>query len=143
MADAVSSPQVSKARSKLGKAWETRDYESFLAEVRLRTWQWDTCHMWAQKQKKGYPLVKIAGRWKPVHRLVAEAQAGQPLGALSAHHACGRSLCVNPDHLGSVTHAENVGEMLARRSYLARIEELESAVRAMAPDHEVLNRVAA
>ncbi|NQE89602.1 HNH endonuclease [Nocardia terpenica] len=79
----------------------------------------------------------------PVHRMVLEAKLGAPLGVLAAHHKCGNSGCVNPDHLQPVTHAENTAEMLARQSYLARIEELESVVRLLAPEHDALNRVAA
>ena len=40
-----------------------------------------------------------------------------------------------------MTAAENVAEMRARRSYLARIQELEDALREVAPDHEILNRI--
>ncbi|MEV2222740.1 HNH endonuclease [Nocardia vinacea] len=142
MADSAT-PKKPEARTALGKAWEARDYATFLREVEGRARREGECLIWKGKQVSGYPLVKVARRWRRVHRMVAEANAGKPLGVLTAHHICGVSLCVRPEHLTSATQAANVAEMLARRSYLARIAELESALRSIAPGHEALMRAAA
>jgi hypothetical protein len=46
---------------------------------------------------------------------------------------------VNPDHLQPVTHRENVAEMLTRKSYLNRIEELEARLRELSPNDALLD----
>ncbi len=131
-------------RSPLRKAWEDRDYEAFLQAVAVKTAPSGECQIWSRRTRDGYPQVRLGKKKNfPVHRMVLEAKLGAPLGVLAAHHKCGNSGCVNPDHLQPVTHAENTAEMLARQSYLARIEELESVVRLLAPEHDALNRVAA
>ncbi|MFI5777013.1 HNH endonuclease signature motif containing protein [Nocardia sp. NPDC051570] len=134
-------------RSDLRRTWEDGDYEGFLNAVaaKVNSSGDDGCWEWTGRIKKGYPEFGwgTPKRTLRVHRMVVEAKHGKPLGALHAHHACGNSKCVNPEHLVAATHAENVAEMLARQSFLARIQELESVVQALAPDHDVLNRVAA
>jgi hypothetical protein len=57
-------------------------------------------------------------------------------------------MCVNPQHLVPVTHAENMAEMLARRAYRARIADqdaiiasLQAALRSVAPGHPMLVEV--
>ena len=70
-----------------------------------------------------------------------EAKHEAPLGSQAAHHICANTKCVNPEHLQPVTHRDNIAEMLARHSYLKRIAELEEAIKELAPNHEVLNRV--
>ena len=100
------------------------------------------CMEWMRQAKRGYPVVMVGGKLLFVHRLMLQAKHdGKPLGVLHGHHVCANSMCINPDHLQPATAAENVGEMLARQSFVARIEELETALRELAPGHEVLNRV--
>lgn len=97
-------------------------------------WEW-------KRINDGYPRAVFGTKWIAVHRLSLEAKHGAPLGEQAAHHMCANTKCVNPDHLQPVTHRENTAEMLARNSYLKRIAELESAIRGMNPNHEVLNRI--
>lgn len=88
-------------------------------------------------------MIRIGKQSHQAHRLMLQAQHdGAPLGVQAAHHRCANTMCINPDHLQPVTHRENIAEMLARRSYLNRITELEEALAALAPDHPVLNRIA-
>ena len=70
--------------------------------------------------------------------MAAELNAGKPLGSQPAHHKCGVPACVNPDHLVPVTHAENIGEMLARKYFVTRVRELEAALRELDEDHPLL-----
>jgi hypothetical protein len=60
------------------------------------------------------------------------------LGSHQAHHTCAERACVNPDHLQPVTQRENVAEMLTRKSYVKRIEELEARLRQLSPDDPLL-----
>lgn len=72
------------------------------------------------------------------HRLSLEVKMGRPLGAHQAHHTCANRACCNPAHLQPVTSAENVGEMRARKSYEARIAELEAALAEYDPSHPLI-----
>lgn len=67
---------------------------------------------------------------------------GSPLGTQQSHHVCANTMCVNPEHLQAATHVENIAEMKARRSYEARIAELEAALMDIDPEHPLLDRVA-
>ena len=99
------------------------------------------CWEWKGKLKGGYPVATIAGVWTPIHRLALETKLGQSLGKQPAHHMCGNSGCVNPEHLQPVTHAENTAEMLARNYMLTRIADLEAALAAIDPKNPLLNEV--
>ena len=135
-------------RSDLRAGYEDGDYCRFLRGLRVKStvsangcWEWQGKLNRNKATSSGYPTIAFAGRSMQVHRLVIEAREGKPLGVLAAHHMCANSACVNPDHLQPVTQRENVAEMLARTSLEARIQELEAALRAAAPNHPALNRV--
>ena len=85
------------------------------------------------------PYPTVSGRG--LHRISLEAKEGAPLGVQAAHHKCANNRCVNPDHLQPVTERENTAEMFARKSYIDRIAELEEALEAISPGHELLNRI--
>lgn len=130
----------------LAEAWQKGDHVAVITEIR----RWSTitesgCWEWSGKSKdNGYVDIRIndrSGRQRSllVHRLSLEAKLGRPLGRMVAHHKCANPPCVNPDHLELATHAENVGEMLARRSYKARIEELEQALYSIDPSHPLIS----
>ena len=96
------------------------------------------CWIWSGKlNANGYPSHAPLAP----HRMAAEVSCGKRLGSQPAHHKCGISACVNPDHLVPVTHAENIAEMLARQYFIARVKELENALREHAPDHELLEEI--
>lgn len=97
------------------------------------------CWIWPILNGNGYPsLGKGAGS---LHRRVLELKHGALLGVQAAHHICATRACVNPEHLMPVTHRDNTAEMMQRRTYLARIQELEQALRCVAPDHPALKTV--
>jgi hypothetical protein len=50
-------------------------------------------------------------------------------------------MCVNPSHLQAATHVENIAEMKARKSYEARIAELEQALMLLEPLHPLLMQI--
>lgn len=131
-------------RGPLRVAYEARDHEAVIAAILARcTVTDDGCWEWNGKvAKDGYPTVTIAGKYLAVHRISLEAKERAPLGTQQSHHVCANARCVNPDHLQPATHVENIAEMKARHSYIARIAELEQALTDVAPAHPVLHRVA-
>lgn len=126
-------------RSPIRKAYEDRDYEGLLTAIKSDTKAVDDCWEWQRSlDSYRYPVVKLGRKKVYVHRLSVEAFRGGPLGSQQAHHTCANPPCVNPEHVIPVTAAENMVEMKARHSYLARIRELEDALAEVAPDHPAL-----
>lgn len=131
-------PGVSTPRSPLAVALEDHNYDTVIAEVYKKSiLTLDGCWEWPTTDKGGY--ARFQGR--SLYRAILEAKEQAPLGSQAAHHKCGNSACVNPEHLQPVTHAENSAEMLQRNAYLRRINELEGALRSISPAHPVLNRI--
>lgn len=50
----------------------------------------------------------VRGGRRPAHRMVYEFHVGPIPAGLELDHLCRTPLCVNPEHLEPVTHAENV-----------------------------------
>ena len=129
-------------RPPLRKAYEANDCKGMLEAIEKRAKPTkDGCWEWPHLNAYGYPTASIGGKRVFVHRLSLEAKHEAPLGSQAAHHICANTKCVNPEHLQPVTHRENMAEMITRRAYVDRIAELEEAIRELAPNHEVLNRV--
>lgn len=124
------------------RSFEDGDYPTFFNELRDRVdIDHNGCWIWNRKLKSGYPVVTWRKSQVQVHRLSLEAKHGKPLGTQAAHHICAVPACVNPDHLQPVTHRDNTAEMMQRRAYLDRIEELTEALRCVDPNNPVLNRI--
>ena len=135
-------PSQVDLRSAIRRAYEDGDRVGLIDAIRSDcATNPDGCWVWSRSTKNGYAIVPIGTRQCQVHRLSLEAKMGGKLGTQQAHHVCANTRCVNPDHLEPVTHAENVGEMMARQSYVARIRELEDALHSFAPNHELLARL--
>lgn len=98
------------------------------------------CWIWTGAVRSGYGYIGRKETNRLAHRVAWEAARSftQEIGGLSVHHKCGVRLCMNPAHLVLATHAENTAEMLGRRAYLARIADLEGALRTLAPGHVLL-----
>ena len=130
------------SRSPLRKAYEDGTPEQVLDILKeLSTITEGGCWEWRRLDRSGYPRVSIGKKDFLGHRLSLEMKYNAPLGSQAAHHICANTKCINPEHLQPVTHRENTAEMMARRAYVDRIAELEEAIKELAPDHEVLNRV--
>lgn len=128
--------------SPLRRALEAGDHDGVIRAVRDRCAVTDVgCWEWQGRLQGEYASVKVGCRSLLVHRVMLEAKCQAPLGSQAAHHACANSRCVNPSHLQPVTHRENVAEMLARQSFLARIRDLEAALAEAAPGHDLLAQV--
>lgn len=105
------------------------------------------CWIWqGPYETTGYPRV---GFIRPVHvggpkiylvhRLMLEAKLRRGIKNMHSHHTCANHGCVNPEHLELATAAQNVGEMMGRMSYEARIQELEKALAGCDPTHPLLS----
>ena len=126
-----------RSMSPMNRAIADRDTPTFLSLLKSGSSRTISgCWVWPRTGRDGYAR---SGKVSGLHRVVVEATNGwQRLGAQPVHHLCATSACVNPDHLVPVTQAENIAEMLARRSYLDRIDQLEAALREARPDHPLL-----
>lgn len=97
-------------------------------------WEWNR-----SLGKDGYPIPHdLLGARAALHRHIIEVVHGVPMVGMHGHHMCANRACVNPAHLAPATAAENVAEMLARRSYEGRIAALEAALASIDPNHELL-----
>ena len=131
----------------LREAVAESNYDAIIDLLRERTAETDSgCWEWqGPYEQTGYPRVgfsKAPAEGMPriylAHRLMLEAKLGHAIVGIQAHHTCANNGCINPDHLEPTTAAENVGEMMARKSYEARIKSLEDALKEVAPDHPLL-----
>lgn len=91
---------------------------------------------------RGYGELSINGRQRIAHRLTASLTKAEFSNHMQVHHACANKACCNPDHLRIVTAHENTAEMMERNFYLGRIADLEAALLALDPTHELLKKVA-
>lgn len=67
------------------------------------------CWLWiGSVERYGYGRVTVRGERWLAHRFVYTALVGPIAEGLSLDHLCRNTLCVNPDHLEPVDHAENV-----------------------------------
>ncbi|MCI1984086.1 MAG: hypothetical protein LKJ47_04865 [Bifidobacteriaceae bacterium] len=128
--------------SPLRRAWLQHDTAAFFKELKANSIIDEAgCWNWNYLNNSGYPVATLDKKKAPLHRASLEMRYGKPLGTQQAHHMCGNSHCVNPNHLQPATAAANIGEMLARKSYENRIKELEQYIRNKEPNAEILNRI--
>jgi hypothetical protein len=78
----------------------------------------ETCWLWrGQVNNKGYGLFWLNGSKRAAHVVSFLLHGGHIPDGLELDHLCRVTLCVRPDHLEPVTHAEN-----QRRMGLARTQ---------------------
>lgn len=79
--------------------------EKFWDSVLFTTdcWEWQ-----GMKNTKNYGQFWINGRRPMAHRLSYELHKGKIPEGLQVDHLCRNPPCVNPDHLETVTHLENM-----------------------------------
>lgn len=74
------------------------------------------CWLWTAKiGRDGYGRFYLARRWLMAHRFAHELLVGPIPEGHDVDHLCRTRLCVRPQHLEAVTHAEN----MRRTPYLA------------------------
>lgn len=120
-------------------AIEDGDHELIRKELLRRTVTSGTCMEWdGPVDKHGYPKVTTRGKTTGPHRLMLESKHRASIGSQAVHHMCGNRLCINPEHLQAVTERDNIAEMLARKSCINRINELEQALKSLDPHSTLL-----
>lgn len=79
-------------------------------EERLRAGcvvQPDGCWRWTRSTVSGYSHISVDGKLWLGHRLSYHLFVGPIPAGMTVDHLCFNSLCVNPEHLRLLTHAEN------------------------------------
>lgn len=94
------------------------------------------CLVWTGVKRNGYGSIKIKRKIWSAHKYAYTLWVGEiPEGSV-VHHKCAVKACCNPEHLQLTTHHDNMAEMFARKSYEARIAELEAEVAALKAKYE-------
>lgn len=63
---------------------------------------------------RGYPVVRKNKKCYLVHRLVYEQHKGAIPEGLVVRHTCDNRMCINPEHLITGTHQDNMRDMVER-----------------------------
>lgn len=92
-------------------------YRGDSLEDRLRNGTaWDgSCLVWrGARNETGYGLMAVQGRTKTVHRLAYETWVGPIPEGHVVRHKCDNPPCINPEHLETGTHVDNMNDMVTR-----------------------------
>lgn len=66
------------------------------------------CWLWNGKIEKGYGKVTYKTFWIPVHRAIfMEVNKITLSRSIHIHHKCAEKLCVNPEHLETISKAKH------------------------------------
>lgn len=67
----------------------------------------ETCWLWTGAQRKGYGVIRIAGKSVSAHRVAYEMLVGPIAEGMQIDHLCRQPLCVRPSHLEVVDSKTN------------------------------------
>lgn len=101
------------------------------------------CWKWMGATSSGGMYGKFSHNKRHIgaHRMAMHLWKGFDLDdAQSVHHVCSNTLCVNPDHLCTITTRENMAEMLERRYYTKTIARLSAEVKRLKREVSCLER---
>lgn len=98
-----------RRRDSLGRFWAKVNKDGPIPAADTLAAGLGPCWLWTASQHgKGYGSVFHHGRLLSAHRASFEIHGGVLILGMELDHLCKVRLCVNPDHLEQVTHAENV-----------------------------------
>ena len=73
----------------------------------------NSCWIWRGNiLKTGYGQIKVFGKMYSTHRFSYELHKGTIPNNLEVMHLCNNKLCINPDHLKTGTHKENIQQAI-------------------------------
>ncbi len=72
-------------------------------------WEWP-----GAKNAGGYGVLGIGRRTELAHRVALTLWLGRPAGPVVRHKECDNPACCNPLHLAGGSHADNVGDKVAK-----------------------------
>lgn len=98
------------------------------------------CWLWkGNLSARGYGRLSIAGKTWMAHKLAYQLATEIPLTSTTVlHHKCANKACVRPDHLEPITQSENVGEMLARKTFEKTIRRQEERIAELEAENAML-----
>lgn len=87
---------------------ETARFMSFVDKLPNGCWYWTGARSRGKGNKKWYGSFWFRGKMIRAHRFAHDHLKGEPCPpGHHRDHSCCFSMCVNPDHVDCVTHAEN------------------------------------
>ena len=92
-------------------------FMSYVDKLPCGCWYWTGARSRGKGNRKWYGTFKFKGKAIRAHRFACEHIKKLPPLPNGMHrdHTCTFSMCVNPDHLEYVTHAENQDRKIARK----------------------------
>lgn len=77
------------------------------------------CLLWqGASRTNGYGVTVYRGTQTTTHRIMYQLYIGETLpDGMEVDHKCNNRLCINPDHLQAVSHAENMRLGATRRTH--------------------------
>lgn len=89
---------------------EARLLASVIKDQSTECWIWQKA-----KQRSGHALIKMpGGKMAKAHRVAYEVWVGPIPQGLLVLHSCDNGSCINPKHLRTGTHRDNMDDMVSR-----------------------------